>query len=112
ALLYEDTLLSADANTPFSRYLSTPEAWGGAVKDHPIRVLVAISNPGDLDMHNLASLDVDVERTSLQTALRSGQVRLDFLDPPVTLARIEQELQRAPGYHVLHYVGHGAFSRQ
>ncbi len=111
-LLYADTLLSADANTPFSRYLSTPEAWGGAVKEHPIRVLVAISNPGDLDMHNLASLDVDVERTSLREASRSGQIRFDFLDPPVTLARIEQALQRAPGYHVLHYVGHGAFSRQ
>jgi hypothetical protein len=117
-LLYEDAMLSANADTPFSRYLATPEPWGGAVEERPIRVLVVLSNPEDLEdaPYNLAPLDVDVERDILQEALsameKQNQIQLDFLDPPTTLTRIEQALQSASGYHILHYVGHGAFSRR
>jgi hypothetical protein len=35
-------------------------------------------------------------------------VRLTFLPAPITLARLEDELQK--GYHVLHFIGHGAFN--
>jgi hypothetical protein len=35
-------------------------------------------------------------------------VRLTFLDPPITLERLEAELRH--GYEVLHIVGHGAFN--
>jgi hypothetical protein len=121
-LLYEGdavsgTILSANADTPFSRYLATPEPWGGVVKEHPIRVLAVLSNPEDLeDMYNLVHLDVDVEQAILKEALsateRQGQIQLDFLASPVTLVQIEQALQSAPGYHILHYVGHGAFSQR
>ncbi|MCP4543646.1 MAG: CHAT domain-containing protein [Chloroflexi bacterium] len=106
--------LSANADTPFSRYLATPEPWGGEVKEYPIRVLAVLSNPEDLedDPYNLAPLDLAVEQDSLREAISTDQIKLDFLPLPATLMQIEQALQHAPGYHILHYVGHGAFNRR
>ncbi len=114
-LLHEgDTMLSANADTPLSRYLAVSEPWGGAVEERPIRVLAVVSNPVDLeDTYNLAPLDTDTERSILEKAffaLDEDDIALDFLDPPVTLERIEKALQA--GYHVLHYVGHGAFTKR
>lgn len=114
-LLQEDlTILSAQADTPFSRYLPIALPWSGAVEERPIRVLVAISNPDDLEAkHSLTPLDVDLERETLATALGEldpGELEVDFLDPPVTLERLEEALRS--GYHVLHYLGHGAFSQR
>lgn len=117
-LLYEDTLISADADTPFSRYRAAREPWGGAVEDRPIRVLAVLSNPEDLEdePYNLPPLNLDAERTALIEALSAmeaqNQIQLDFLPLPATLTQIEQALQSAPGYHILHYVGHGAFNRR
>ncbi len=114
-LLHEDdTMLAANADTPFSRYLAVPEPWSGAVEERPIRVLAVVSNPGDLEeRYNLASLDVDVEQGILQDAFQAldkNEIEMDFLDPPVTLKRIAKMLQN--GYHILHYVGHGAFDER
>ncbi|MCP4536518.1 MAG: CHAT domain-containing protein [Chloroflexi bacterium] len=114
-LLHEgDTMLSANADTPFSRYLAVSEPWDSAVEERPIRVLAVLSNPEDLeDMYNLAPLDTDVERAILEKALFAldeDAIELDFLDPPMTLERIEEALQG--GYHILHYVGHGVFNKR
>ena len=46
-LLQENqALIAAQADTPFSRYLPIALPWSGAVEQRPIKVLVAISNPG------------------------------------------------------------------
>lgn len=114
-LLREDRAwLAADARTPFSRYLPVAFDWGAPVSSRPVRVLVAISNPADIAMRcGLFSLDVARERAVLQ-ALTADQeeplLSLEFLEPPVTLARIEAALQT--GVHVLHYLGHGRFSER
>ncbi len=108
-------LLSAHADTPFSRYLPIALPWGSPVEDRPVRVLVAISNPDDLEAkHDLAPVDVDREREGLMAALsadgdRDGDVVLDFLDPPITLERLEEALHDGT-YHVLHFLGHGGFN--
>lgn len=112
--LHEDktTMLSANANTPFSRYLPVSKAWGKAVRDKPLRVLVVISNPKDLEDYNLAPLDMAAEQSVLETAfsaLDAGDITLDFLQAPVTLRGIESALK---GYHILHYVGHGVFNKR
>jgi hypothetical protein len=114
-LLKEDgTMLSANGNTPFSRYLTVSELWGGTVEGRPIRVLAVISNPNDLEsFYDLTPLDVDLEQSILEKAFLSldeNEVQLDFLEAPVTLERIEEALQT--GYHILHYVGHGAFNKR
>ncbi len=109
-LLCEDAvMLSANAATPFSRYLPVALPWGGAVEAHPIRVLVVIANPDNLQsQYNLAPLNVEQERAALEAAQASGDVAMTFLDAPATLERIEEAMR--DGYHALHYVGHGAFN--
>jgi hypothetical protein len=106
--------LSADADTPFSRYLAVSKPWGSAVEERPLRVLAFISSPNDIEeAFDLTSLDLDVEQAALEKVfltLDENEVELDFLAPPVTLERIEEALQT--GYHILHYVGHGAFSKR
>ncbi len=114
-LLHEaNTMLAANADTPFSRYLPVSESWGGVVEERPIRVLAVISNPDDLeDFYNLAPLDVEVEQSILDQAfftLDGDDIQLDFLQAPVTLERLEEKMHE--GYHVLHYVGHGVFNKK
>jgi CHAT domain-containing protein len=73
-------------------------------------VLVAPSDPTDLDTYHLSRLDVATERSILETAFADiprSEAELVFLDPPITLGRLEEELRE--GYHALHYVGHGRF---
>ena len=108
----DDLMLAANAATPFSRYLPVALPWGGVVEERPIRVLAVISNPDDLAAeYNLAPLDLDAERAILEEALAETEdVEVDFLNGPATLENIEAALR--DGYHVLHYVGHGAFSRR
>jgi ActR/RegA family two-component response regulator len=121
--------IAADADTPFSRYLPIGKAWGRALGDRPLRVLAVIANPSDLkDKYDLPAADVELEKKILREALgmphpptpspdsyRTNQergseagVRLTFLTPPITLARLEAELRN--GYHVLHFIGHGGFN--
>jgi LysM repeat protein len=109
-------MLSANAKTPFSRYLSVPEPRGDKIPERPIRVLAIISDPTDLEeKYRLPRLDVDVERSVLEAAL-DGHARtdvdLEFLEPPVTLGRLEDKLKLREGYHVLHYVGHGYIGKE
>jgi len=114
-LLHErDVWLAAQTETPFSRYLPCKKPWGVPVSARPLRILVAISSPDDLDQRNLAPLDVAQERTTLEQALleqnaqASKLLNLTFLEPPVTLERLETALRQS--VHVWHYIGHGAFS--
>jgi CHAT domain-containing protein len=108
-LLRDDQdLLAADADSPFSRYLAVSCEWGAAIADRPIRVLAAISNPTDLaEKYGLPPADVEVETQTLRSALGT-EAQLTVLTAPVTLDRLEAELRN--GYHVLHFVGHGAFN--
>jgi outer membrane protein assembly factor BamB len=104
-------LVSASADTPFSRYLAVLELWGESVVRRPIRVLAAISNPGNLQEYGLTPVDVTQERTLLENALAglgADEIILNFLEPPVTLARLEEKLRE--GCHVVHYVGHGFYN--
>ncbi len=105
-------LLSAQADTPFSRYLPVALPWGGPIEERPIRLLVVISNPDDLEVAcNLPPVNVEIERQSLEQALAVvGVTKLcvDFLDAPATLERLENKLRE--GYHILHFLGHGEFN--
>ena len=111
-------LIAADADTPFSRYLAIGKEWGHALADRPMRVLAVISNPNDLRAkYDLPAADVELETSTLREALSPAPgtgvepgVRLDFLSPPITFARLEAQLRN--GYHVLHFIGHGGFNAQ
>ncbi len=114
-LLHDGTaMLSAQDDTPFSRYLPIALPWSGAVEERPVRVLVVVSNPADLESrYNLPPVDVERERAALEAAFSAvgdEHLAVRFLDPPVTLRKLEHALRE--GYHVLHFLGHGAFSRR
>ncbi|MBN2390992.1 MAG: CHAT domain-containing protein [Anaerolineae bacterium] len=109
-----DTFLAADAATPLSRYLPGIGAWGYTVLQGPLRVLAVIANPTDLADYKLAPLDIVQERSVLNAALDElppNRRRLDVLDAPVTLARLEDQL-RAGNYHILHLVAHGVVNQR
>ena len=110
-LLQDNALtLAAGSETPFSRYLPIALPWGGEITERPIRVLAVIANPDDLTAkYDLPPVDVAPERQALTDALGGAKdLTIDFLDAPVTLERIEAALRK--GYHVLHFLGHGAFN--
>ena len=110
-LLQDNALtLAASSETPFSRYLPIALPWGGEITERPIRVLAVISNPDDLTAkYNLPPADVALEQQALTDALGGAKdLAIDFLDAPVTLEKIEAALRK--GYHVLHFLGHGAFN--
>ncbi|MGD2077305.1 MAG: CHAT domain-containing protein [Chloroflexota bacterium] len=101
--------LAATNATPFSRYLAGRWLPGGPIFQRPVKVLVAIANPENLaDYEDLAAVEVEKEWQLLQEAT-AGQddIQLTLLDQPCTLANIEEALKE--GYHVLHFIGHGAY---
>lgn len=103
--------VAADSRTPFSRYLAGPWEPGQAVRARPLKILVAVANPSGLKRFNLQSVDVELEQSIIRDALTGispNDLQITYLPTPVTLSRIEAELQK--GYHILHLVGHGFFN--
>lgn len=114
ALQEDGAMLSAQVDTPFSRYLPIALPWGGPVEERPIRALVIVSNPDDIESkYNLPPVDVEAEQANLQSAFEAigpDVLQVDFLQAPVTPEWLEEKLRQGDGYHILHYLGHGAFS--
>ncbi len=121
----EDALLSANANTPFARFLPVSLPWRGSIEGDVIHGLVLISNPDDLETkYNLAALDVEQERATLEGVAEEinsdpeapFELDLTFLPPPITLERLTEALQEGAesgnSYDILHYLGHGVFSER
>lgn len=106
--------LAADTTTPFSRYLAGQWRHGHPILTRPIKLLMALANPDSLDEYDLASLDLDAERQTLETAVSEAAVsaeelEITVLEQPVTLSALEAELKK--GYHILHLVAHGMFRK-
>jgi hypothetical protein len=106
-------LLSADRRTPFSRLLDGDWEAIAPVREMPLRVLVAIANP-DFKGSNYSELEPvseESELRQLQDALfeveGAGLVEIVPLPAPCTLEKLEDYLRH--GYHVLHFLGHGAY---
>lgn len=123
-----------DAKLPFSRYFGLQRGISSAIEGQ-VRMLCVIANPQDLERHNLPPLNVEAEINNLCDALDGlrqsgmvitimpGQTGLSthlmralpadgytIVSGPATLSRIYEALAYAPGYHLLHFVGHGVFS--
>ncbi len=99
--------LAATTATPFSRYLAGRWQHGRAILARPVRVLAVIASPDLSQYPQLAAVNVDQEWEILQGATAGEDIELTLLPPPYTLTAIEAELKK--GYHVLHFVGHGAY---
>jgi hypothetical protein len=123
--------LAATIATPFSRYLAGKWQPGSPVLKRPIKVLLAIASPKNLEAdYHLSSINVELELAILKEAVKGLDVEITLFPPlpkgsnlptrdgdvvsvvsqqqACTLAGLESELKQ--GYHVLHFIGHGGFS--
>ena len=105
------TTLAAAGDTPFSRYLYGGWEPGQPVRQRPVRMLVAIANPGNLQTdYQLQPIDVDQEWGAIQAAANHAGIHLELLSQPCTLAALVDKV--AEGFHILHLVCHGAYSKR
>ncbi|MEM7028678.1 MAG: CHAT domain-containing protein [Chloroflexota bacterium] len=103
--------VASSASTPFSRYLAGKWSPGSPVLQRPIKMLVAIANPDNLmEDYELSQIDIEEEMAMLEEATDSLEVELTELPQPCTLSALETALK--DGYHVLHFIGHGMFSKR
>jgi hypothetical protein len=102
-LVFAEEYIGLRLRFPVVRVLDLPEPPQPLAIQLPLRVLVAVSQPIDSQL-----LSVDAELDGIRTALTplSDQIEMDILDH----AKRDELLSRLrKGYHVLHFVGHGAF---
>ncbi|HEX8247154.1 MAG TPA: CHAT domain-containing protein [Pyrinomonadaceae bacterium] len=109
----KDLFFAKDRRTPVVRYLNHDAPIEELlVSDAPLRVLVVISMPS-----NLRELNAEKELENIQTALReleeTNQIEVHRLEN-ATFETLIDTLAMQPEenpYHVLHYIGHGAFNK-
>jgi formylglycine-generating enzyme required for sulfatase activity len=105
----EDRFLAISPETPVVRYVPMRSATRPTAVTPPLRLLVVISNPGDI--RDAQPLDVAQERSIIQAALRErvdqGLVQLRLLDRAVVAEMTQAMRNFRP--HVFHFVGHGQF---
>jgi formylglycine-generating enzyme required for sulfatase activity len=99
---------SLSVNTPIVRYLELPLVVRPPALELPLRLLVVIADPTDYE-----PLDVEREWHDLQAGLAPLVARrlvvVERLETPSQLA-LQRQLRRAK-YHILHFIGHGGFSK-
>jgi Cdc6-like AAA superfamily ATPase len=101
--------IGADPDTPFSRFIPSTSRRQSNIPllDLPVRMLIAISSPDNLEEFNRERLDVNFEENLIREAVAdySGNLLdITFLDQPVTLRALDSELKT--GYQILHLLGH------
>ncbi|RMG93099.1 MAG: CHAT domain-containing protein [Chloroflexi bacterium] len=103
--VYDDTFqfLGLNRDTPIMRYVAEPFAPDNTKAPRPLRILLAMAAPQDQ-----APLNLSEEEARIRKALEplGDQVMLHVI-PHTTAGRLHAAL--ADGYHVLHFLGHGAF---
>jgi len=99
--------IAAASATPFSRYLAGRWLPGQPILRRPVRLLVAIANPDNLSEARLEPINAEEEMALLKQAIADQPIKLDLLPQPCTLPALEAALNN--GYHILHFIGHGAY---
>ena len=121
--------LSSAELTPYSRFTRLSKAEPGAIKDRPLKILIAVSNPTGLPA-GYAEIKVEEEVESIADALadvddiavtilpgRTGvksetlreklrQLKFKVEEGPTSPDAIQTKLGE---HHILHYLGHGKF---
>jgi len=102
--------LAMSAKTPIVRYLEIPERPRPLVVSEALRVLVVIASPQD---EPYIPLDTEREKEEILEALREprlkGILEVEFLEGEDTFRRLMRRQRGREEYHILHFIGHGAF---
>lgn len=103
----QDRFLALSAETSLVHYLDLPRKAAPLSVNLPVHILVVAATPADLPR-----LDSDQEWRVVQDAMRHlikiGAVTLERLDM-ASLPELQARLRTRP-YHVMHFIGHGAFA--
>jgi CHAT domain len=104
-----DGFLCLSDQTPLVRYIDLPQRVEPLAATPPLRMLCLISSPS-----GYPPLDVEHEWAKLNEALgptvSEGRLLMERVDTP-SLEALQRRLRREE-YHVLHFVGHGAFDEE
>jgi len=98
--------LALSTETPIVRYFDLSETVKPLAITPPLRVLVMLSNPSDVDC-----LDVEEEWRKLKEAvgyLEERNLLIIERMEHATLSELQRRLRREQ-YHIFHFVGHGTF---
>lgn len=99
-----DRAFSLSVNTPIIRYLELAQAEQPLNIKLPLKLIVVIANPNDLQ-----NLDIEKEWQQIRDALgdleERGLLELHKLEQ-ATLSVLQKQL-RQKEYHILHFIGHG-----
>ncbi|MDD7942912.1 SUMF1/EgtB/PvdO family nonheme iron enzyme [Actinomycetospora lutea] len=106
--LYErPNFLAQSRFTPVVRSLDLTDPRPPQPIEYPLRILAVVSSPRRFPM-----LDYRRERANLEKALdplvRDGLVELEWLEA-ATASKLNDRVSAPDDFHVLHYVGHGAY---
>jgi peptidoglycan hydrolase-like protein with peptidoglycan-binding domain len=101
--------LASQRRTPLVRLLDTGSLVPPPRIDAKVRMLAVVASPRDLP-----PLDVEAERRRIEQVVAgmaaAERIELDWLDPATP--RALRHALRDGNYHILHYVGHSAFTGQ
>ena len=104
-----DGFLCLSDETPVVRYMDLPQRVEPLTAKAPLRMLCLISSPA-----GYPPLDVEREWAKLEEALgptvQEGRLLIERVETP-SLEALQRRLRRND-YHILHFVGHGAFDEQ
>jgi hypothetical protein len=107
----EELFLASSEGIAFSRSVPTTQYVEPLTVTKPLRILVAISNPIDLQcIHpKLTPLDVVKERETIETALKDCKhVELGFVPDPTSSANLWKSLREFKP-NIFHFIGHGVW---
>ena len=99
--------LASQRRTPLVRLLDTGSLVPPPTIDAKVRMLAVVASP-----HDLPPLDVEAEHRRIEQVVSgmaaAERIELDWLDPATP--RALRHALRDGNYHILHYVGHSAFT--
>ena len=103
---WERGYLGRSAVTPLSRTIPGASPVPTLEISPPLRVLIVASAPRHPD---LGSLDLKEEHRRIRKALQDlPSIEIEVVEPP-TFHRLIDILDGDDGFHILHFMGHGAF---
>ncbi len=93
--------------TPVVRYIDLPTRIRPLAVSPPLRILLMVSNPTDVDALDVQR-EVDLLREATKDLVSSGRVELVVMED-ANMASLAQRLRREE-FHIFHFIGHGGFA--
>lgn len=104
--IFENAFLANDVSTPVSRSLAVSAPYDTRKTPLPLRILIVIATPLDLPNSGDMQAEQDAITRALTPLRNAGTVEFDFCTNATRSSFLTMIANR---YHVVHFIGHGAF---